>query len=185
MSGFLDDSDDCSTVEVGEKGPDFTLDSERGEKWRLSEQSGTVTALLFYPKDETLVCTRQMCSVRNNWADYLEAKAAVVGISSGTIEEHLIFSQKHRLPLPLLTDVNREVTSIYGRHWLFPMQLTRAVVIIDAKGIVRHREVMLRAFRPPDKSVLTSIHAARTDSLDEHYRRLTESYKIRNPFSRG
>ena len=171
-------------MEVGEKAPDFVLDTERGQEWRLSEHLGNVTALLFYPKNETLVCTRQMCSVRDNWLDYLEAKAAVVGISPGSVEEHRSFSRHHNLPLPLLVDVNREVTGVYGCHWLFPMQFTRAVVIIDAKGIIRHRKIMLRAFRPTDKSVLASIHAARTDSLREHYRLIKESYKIRNPFGK-
>lgn len=175
LSGF-------SAIKIGEKAPDFNLFSNSGEEWRLSEQGGKVTALLFYPQNETLVCTRQLCSVRDNWADYLQTKASVVGISPATIEEHLQFAGHHRLPLPLLADVNRKITGIYGRHWLMPLCFTRAVVIVDAKGIIRDRKVMLRAFRPTDRSVLASIYAARSDLLYEHYETIKDSYR-RNNFS--
>lgn len=168
-------------VAIGEKAPDFVLLSNGGKEWRLSEQMGTVTALLFYPQNETLVCTRQLCSVRDTWTDYLETKAAVVGISPATIEEHQKFSANHNLPLPLLADVDRKITGLYGKHWLLPIQLTRAVVIVDAKGIIRNRKIMLRAFRPTDRSVLASIYAARTDSLYEHYETIKDSYRRSNP----
>lgn len=162
------------SVAVGAAAPDFELKTERGEKWRLSEQLGNVVALLFYPKDETLVCTRQLCSVRDNWADYLATKALVVGVSPGTVNEHRAFAQRHRLPIPLLADIDRSVTKIYGFHWLFPTILTRVIVIIDAKGIIRARKVMLRAFRPSDRSVIREIYSARADSLSEKYRLLKE-----------
>ena len=177
---LFDDSSEVSGIAVGEKAPDFTLFSSSGEEWRLSEQNGKVTALLFYPKNETLVCTRQLCSVRDSWTDYLETKASVVGISPATIEEHLQFSKNYRLPLPLLADIDRKITGLYGKHWLVPVRFTRAIVIVDAKGIVRHRKIMLRAFRPTDKSVLASIYAARTDLLDEHYETIKDSYRRRN-----
>jgi len=168
-----------SVLRVGDKAPDFVLTTEKGKKWRLSEQFGKVTALLFYPKSETLVCNRQMCSVRDNWADYLKAKANVIGISSGTIEELLNFSQRHRLPVTLLADAGREITKIYCKYWL-PVQLTRAVVIIDARGIIRQRQIMLRVFRPPDKSILTSIHAARTEFMYEHYHHILNESREKN-----
>ncbi len=161
--------DDNISVGVGEKAPDFELQTEKGEKWRLSEQSGNVVALLFYPKDETLVCTKQLCSVRDNWSDYLETKALVVGVSPGNIEEHKAFAKRHRLPIPLLADINRSVTNTYNFHWLFPTIFTRAIVIVDAKGVIRSRKIMLRAFRPTDRSVITSIYAARADALSETY----------------
>jgi len=161
-------------VAVGEKAPDFELQTEKGERWRLSEQQGNVVALLFYPKNETLICTRQMCSVRDNWADYLETKAQIVGVSPGTIEEHKAFSNCHHLPISLLADVDRKVTETYNFHWIFPTVFTRAIVIVDAKGIIRSRKVMLRAFRPSDRSVITSIYAARADSLSETYSSLVK-----------
>ena len=164
-------ADDIS-VAVGEKAPDFELQTEKGEKWRLADYAGNVIALLFYPKDETLVCTRQMCSVRDNWHDYLKTKALVVGVSPGTIAEHRSFAERHRLPVSLLADEDRSVTQTYGFHWLLPTFLMRTIVIIDAQGFIRSRKVMLRAFRPDDRAVITSIYKARADLLTENYKSL-------------
>ncbi len=167
----MDLTNDIS-VAVGAKAPDFELQTEKGEKWHLSDHLGNVVALLFYPKDETLVCTKQLCSVRDNWADYLETKALVVGISPGNVDEHRAFAQRQRLPIPLLADVDRSVTQTYSFHWILPTIFTRAIVIVDAKGIIRSRKVMLRAFRPADRAVIASIYAARADSLSEKYNSL-------------
>lgn len=162
-------SDSESTAVVGEKAPDFVLETDKGEQWRLSDYLGDVVALLFYPKDETLVCTKQLCSVRDNWADYLKTKAVVVGISPGTINEHEAFSQHHKLPLPLLADTDRTVTKIYSSHWLFPLSFMRGIVIVDAMGIIRAKKLMLRAFRPNDRGVIADIYAARADLLHQTF----------------
>lgn len=164
---------EATSVAVGEKAPDFELLTDAGEAWRLSDQIGNVVALLLYPKNETLVCTKQLCSVRDSWNDYVQTKASVVGVSPGSVEEHSNFTQRQRLPIPLLADVGRKVTETYGFHWLLPTVLTRAIVIIDAKGIIRSRRVMLRAFRPTDRSVITSIYAARADALHDKFEKLS------------
>ena len=163
------DGEDGEFIKVGDQAPDFRLETEKGEEWRLSDNLGKVIALLFYPKNETIVCTKQLCSVREYWTDYLETKALIVGVSPGTIEEHREFSQRHKLPIPLLADVDRSVTETYSFHWLFPTFFMRSIVIIDAKGFIRSRKAMLRAFRPADRDVITAIYAARADNLSEKY----------------
>ena len=154
-------------VTVGSAAPDFVLKDQQNCEWRLSDHLGNVVVLLFYPQNETLVCTRQLCSVRDNWKNYLETKAEIVGISPATPEEHNHFSQSRSLPIPLLADEGRDVTKIYGKHWLYPLNFTRAVVVIDAKGIIRNRDIMLRAFRPSDLTLITDIYAARSDAFNE------------------
>ena len=158
------------SIEVGEAAPDFELPTDRGGRWRLSDQLGSVVALLFYPGDETLVCTKQLCSLRDHWQDYLDTKAAVVGVSPGSAEQHAAFSAKHRLPIPLLADADSAVTAEYCSHWMFPLLFMRGIVIVDAKGIIRTRRTMLRAFRPSDRSVISAIYAARGDALHERYK---------------
>ncbi len=98
------------TEELGIKADDFVLKNQAGEDWRLSDYLGQVVALLFYPKNETLVCTKQLCSLRDNWTDYLEIKAMIVGVSPASVEEHLQFGKKYRLPLALLADIDRNIT---------------------------------------------------------------------------
>lgn len=168
--------DEKSLIEIGEKAPNFNLKNEKGENWSLSEQLGNVTVLLFYPKNETLVCTRQLCAVRDHWETYLETKASVVGISPATSEEHQEFGKKYKLPLPLLADLNREVTKIFGKHWFYPINFTRAVVVVDANGIIRNQNIMLRAFRPSDNKVIKSIYEARGDALWDKYKNIKKSF---------
>lgn len=154
-------------MSVGSTATDFTLVNEQNQQWRLSDHIGNVVVLLFYPQDETLVCTKQLCSVRDNWGKYLETKAEIVGISPGTPDVHRSFSDNRQLPIQLLADPGREITQVFGKHWLYPIGLTRAVVVIDAKGIVRNQNIMLRAFRPSDDQVITDIYAARGDAFYE------------------
>lgn len=166
-------------VYVGANAPDFELKTAAGSLWRLSDQIGKVTVLLFYPKNETLVCTRQLCSVRDNWEDYLRAKVSIAGISKGTIERHRKFSNDNNLPLPLLADEDGQITRLYCRPKFVPLSFTRAVFVIDAKGIVRNRDIMLRIFRPSDQDILSSIRAAKAEiwihSADENV--LNEQYE--------
>lgn len=161
-----------SQIKIGLQAPDFTLRTAQDLDWRLSDQLGSVTVLLFYPQNETLVCTKQLCSVRDHWADYLETKATVVGISPAQPEEHEQFAKSRQLPLQLLADPERQVTRIFGQHWLFPINFTRAVVVIDAKGVIRNCDIMLRAFRPSDEKIITDIYAARGDALNDKYESL-------------
>ena len=86
-------------VREGCSAPDFALLDADGRHWRLSDQHGKVVVLLFYPGDETPICTRQMCSVRDRWEDYIATGAEVVGISANSVESHKSFAEHHDLPL--------------------------------------------------------------------------------------
>lgn len=130
--------------------------------------------MLCYPQNETLVCTRQMCSVRDHLEEYVDTKAEIIGVSPGTPGEHKNFASNHRLPMPLLADPERRITRIFGAHWLWPISITRAIVVIDANGVVRSKRVMLRAFRPSDREIITSIYRARGDAMEREYKRLTK-----------
>jgi len=141
--------------------PDFTLKDGEGRDWRLSDQRGRVVVLLFYPGDETPVCTKQMCSVRDNWEQYRETGAEVVGISTDSVESHKKFAEHHSLPLRLLSDPDRRVAELYGAKSWLPGRAARAVVVIDAEGHVRHnRAQSLSLFRPKDDEVLAAIREA-------------------------
>ena len=150
-----------NNVQVGDTAPDFTLQDGAGQQWRLSDQRGKVVALLFYPGDETPICTRQMCSVRDRWEDYSSTGAEVVGISTDSVESHKKFAEHHELPLRLLSDGNGEVAKLYGAQSLIPGKVARSVFLIDRAGVIRHRDVRpLGLFRPKDDDVLKAIAAA-------------------------
>ena len=147
---------------LGTPAPDFTLFDGDGSEWRLSDQRGKVVVLLFYPGDETPICTRQMCSVRDRWEDYAATGAEVVGISTNSVESHKDFAEHHNLPLRLLADVERKVADAYGANSLIPGKVARSVFVIDANGVVRYRDVRpLGLFRPKDDEIIKAIREAR------------------------
>jgi thioredoxin-dependent peroxiredoxin len=147
--------------QVGAPAPDFTLKDGSGSEWRLSNNRGKVVVLLFYPGDETPICTRQMCSVRDRWEDYSATGAEVVGISTDSVESHQEFAKHHDLPLRLLSDSDQSVANLYGARSLIPGKVARSVFVIDAKGNIRYRDVRpLGLFRPKDDEVLRAIRDA-------------------------
>src|ERR1051325_12146775 len=124
-----------SHPQEGSAAPDFDLLDGDGRTWRLSDYLGKVVVLLFYPGDETPICTRQMCSVRDRWEDYAATGAEVVGISTNSVESHKAFVEHHELPLRLLADVDRKTADLYGAISLIPGKVARSVFVIDPDGV--------------------------------------------------
>ena len=154
-------SENQSQTREGSAAPDFALLDGDGAEWRLADNRGRVVVLLFYPGDETPICTRQMCAVRDRWEDYAATGAEVVGISTNTAESHKSFAEHHDLPLRLLADVDRKVADLYGARSLIPGKVARSVFVIDANGIIRYRDVRpLGLFRPKDDDIIRAIRDA-------------------------
>lgn len=152
-------SDEHRGARVGQLAPDFELPDGDGKPWRLSDHLGKVVALVFYPRDETPVCTKQMCSMRDRWSDYESTGAEVVAISVASVESHRRFSDHHDLPQRLLADEKGEVTGLYEVRSLFG-GAQRAVIVIDPAGVVRYRKSVIPFFRPADDEVIQAIKDA-------------------------
>jgi peroxiredoxin Q/BCP len=127
----------AKTPQVGEQAPDFELPGTDGA-FRLSEHRGERVVLLFYPGDNTLVCTKQFCSYRDRADDFAALRATVVGISAQDLDSHEAFATKHALNVPLLADVDKQVSTLYDA-FSARLGVKRAVIVIDEEGIVRHR----------------------------------------------
>ena len=127
----------AKTPEVGEQAPDFELPGTDGT-FRLSDHRGERVVLLFYPGDNTMVCTKQFCSYRDHPDEFATLNATVVGISSQDLASHQAFTAKHGLTVPLLADVDRQVAQSYDA-FSPRLGVKRAVIVIDEGGIVRHR----------------------------------------------
>ncbi len=159
-------------ISAGVEAPDFTLHNHEGESWTLSANRGKVVLLLFYPGNETLVCTKQLCSLRDNWSKYLDTKAEIVAVSVSDQGSNSEFAAKHRLPLPILADPDREVTQTYTSHWLFPLNFMRGLAVIDGRGLIRTHQTMLRSFRPNDHDVIVKLYEARSDAIEDRREQL-------------
>jgi thioredoxin-dependent peroxiredoxin len=122
---------------VGEPAPDFQLDGTAGT-FHLADHHGERVVLLFYPGDNTAVCTRQFCSYRDEAEGFDALEATVVGISTQSVESHRDWTAKHGLTVPLLADPKGKVAKAYGAHRALG-GTTRAVVIVDEQGKVGYR----------------------------------------------
>lgn len=148
-------------MNIGTPAPDFTLKDGDGNDWSLAEHRGQVVVLLFYPGDNTPVCTRQLCSVRDHWGEYQLTGAEVVGISTDSVASHKSFAEEHDLPLRLLADTERKVSEAYGMKSWLPGRSARGVVVIDRDGKIAYQKVqVLSIFRPADEDVLEAIRKA-------------------------
>ena len=127
----------AKTPRVGEQAPDFELPGTNGT-FRLSDRRGERVVLLFYPGDNTMVCTKQFCSYRDRAEAFAALGATVVGISSQDLASHEGFTAKHALHVPLLADVDKRVAKAYSAYSA-RLGTKRAVIVIDEQGTVRHR----------------------------------------------
>lgn len=139
--------------------PDFQLPDGNNQIWRLADHRGKAVALIFYPRDETPVCTKQMCSMRDRWTDYQTTGAEVVALSVASVESHKKFSEHHGLPQTLLADEKGEITRLYEVKSLLGGS-QRAVFVIDPQGVIRYRKSVLPIFRPDDDEVIAAIREA-------------------------
>lgn len=128
----------AKTPAVGDPAPDFELQGTAG-RFKLSEHRGERVVLLFYPGDNTMVCTRQFCSYRDRAEDFSQLNATVVGISSQSVDSHEAFTAKHGLNVPLLADEDRSVAKAYSATMPGVGTTARAVIVIDEQGVVRDR----------------------------------------------
>lgn len=124
------------TPQVGETAPDFELAGTDGP-FKLSEHRGERVVLLFYPGDNTPVCSKQMCSYRDRPDAFAALDATIVGISAQDLDSHRGFIEKNNLTVPLLADVEKTVAKAYSA--VGRLGTKRAVIVIDEDGIVRHR----------------------------------------------
>ena len=126
-------------VNVGDKAPDFTLDSQTGENVTLSNFFGKKNVVLyFYPKDETPGCTREACTFRDSYELFTDLGAEVIGVSADTVESHKAFAEHHNLPFTLLSDLDSNVRKLYGASSTLGFIPGRVTFIIDKKGVIRH-----------------------------------------------
>jgi peroxiredoxin Q/BCP len=127
------------TPREGDQAPDFELQGTDGP-FRLSDHRGERVVLLFYPGDNTPVCTRQFCSYRDQAEDLDGLGATVVGISAQGLDSHEEFIARHGLTVPLLADTDGAVAKAYGA-WRPVVGTRRAVFVVDEQGVVRHRHM--------------------------------------------
>ncbi|MEO1055636.1 MAG: peroxiredoxin [Actinomycetota bacterium] len=139
---------------VGDHAPDFDLPGTGDRNYTLTEFSGRPVVLVFYPGDDTPVCTKQLNSYNDDLSQFDDLNAQVIGISAQDVDSHESFASKHGFNFPLLADTDKAVAGAYGT--LGPIGFPRrSVFIIDGDGVVRyaHRAIAGLTFRPVEELV--------------------------------
>jgi len=148
-------------IGVGDKGPEFTLPGTGGRTYSLAEYRGKPVVLVFYPGDDTPVCTKQLNAYNDGLNQFTDLGAQVLAISAQDVTSHDKFSTKHGgVDFPLLADTDKAVAALYGT--LGPIGFPRrSVFILDGDGTIRyaHRAIAGLTYRPVSELVaaLSSI----------------------------
>lgn len=136
-------------LHVGEDAPDFALPDQDGNTVSLSELRGKNVVLVFYPADETMVCTKQLCEFRDSWALAQQKDAIVFGVNPAGAQKHTAFRSHHQFPFPLLVDSGQQVASSYHANGLI---VKRTVYLIGKSGKIRYA----RRGKPEPQEVLAA-----------------------------
>ena len=145
-------------LKLNDKAPQFVLEDEQGRPFNLSEQVGHKVLLVFYPGDNTPVCTRQLCDYRDGIESFAGLGVEVVGISNDSAESHRKFRAKHNLPFTLLTDADLEVAALYDSKGVLGMK--RSVFLVDEQGVIRYLHVeSVALFRRKREELLEAIRS--------------------------
>jgi peroxiredoxin Q/BCP len=120
---------------VGTPAPDFTLPDDQGNQVSLGALRGKNVVLVFYPRDETSVCTQQLCEFRDRWSDAQANNTVVFGVNPQDAESHAKFREHRQYPFPLLTDEGQKIGEMYHARGLI---VKRTVYLIGPDGIIRY-----------------------------------------------
>lgn len=127
-------------IKIGQKAPAFKLPDQDGKIHSLADYAGKWVLLYFYPKDDTPGCTKEACSIRDNFPDFKKLKLTVLGVSVDPVKSHKKFAEKYKLPFTLLADDERKLVKdcgvwgkkkFMGREYMGTM---RTSFLIDPAG---------------------------------------------------
>lgn len=154
-------------VNIGERAPLFTLRAYDKSEVHLNQYQGNKVVLLFFPLAFSSVCTKELCMMRDDMADYNELNVEVLAISVDSLYSLNVFREKYGYNFNLLSDFNKEVSRSYGAlHEEFGLGMKgvskRAVFVLDKGGIIRYKEILDIPSQMPDfdkvRTVLASIN---------------------------
>ena len=121
---------------AGTVAPDFSAVDEQGTRVTLASLRGKNVVLVFYPADDTSVCTKQLCEFRDHWAAVKAANTVVFGVNPGGGRTHDKFRNKFKLPFPLLVDEGQAIAKRYNSYGGFAPK--RTVYLIGPDGKIRY-----------------------------------------------
>ena len=125
-------------IKIGSSIPVFSLPDQNGNLFDINSVIGKKNLVIyFYPKDDSPGCTAEACSFRDQYEDFKDADAVVIGISGQSVESHKEFAEKHRLSFTLLSDQGNKIRKQFGiPSDLFGLLPGRVTYVADKNGKV-------------------------------------------------
>ena len=148
------------SVAVGDNAPDFTLSGTGGRSYSLSEYRGQPVVLVFYPGDDSPVCTKQLNSYNNELDQFAGVGAQVLAISAQDLASHDKFAGKYGFRFPLLSDPDKTVAEAYGT--VGPLGFPRrSVFVVNGEGVITyaHRAIAGLTYRPVSELIEAVAHS--------------------------
>jgi peroxiredoxin len=148
----------ASTPAAGDVAPDFSLPSTQGEVTLAKLLAKGAVLLVFYPGDDTPVCTKQLCDYRDNLAVFEGLGVQVLALNPQSEASHAKFATKHRFPFPVAADAGGKVCKQYGASGLFGTT-KRALVLVGRDGRVKWRRTDFPLFHQTTADVRRAVEA--------------------------
>ena len=144
-------------LEIGTKAPDFELPDQNGTMHKLSDYRGKKVILYFYPKDNTVGCTKQACGFSERYPQFTEKGAVILGVSKDSVASHKKFEEKYSLTFTLLSDPERKVIEAYDvwkekkNYGKISMGVVRTTYLIDEQGVIIRANGKVKAAEDAEK----------------------------------
>jgi peroxiredoxin Q/BCP len=127
-------------IPVGQQAPDFTAPLSDGATLTLSSLRGLQrVVLVFYPGDNTPVCTAQLCALRDHWVHFQAQDTLVYGVNPAGVAGHARFAANHGFPFPLIADLGAQIAAAYGCRLIFGL-VKRTVYVVDRLGRIAYAQ---------------------------------------------
>ena len=133
-----------SRPEPGDAVPPFEMTADDGSLVSSESLAGKRYVIYFYPEDDTAGCTRQACSMRDNFDLVTATGVEVFGVSPDSVASHVKFRDKYDLPFRLLSDQGHRVADAFGT-WIEKgfagktyMGVERTSFIVGPHGRIEH-----------------------------------------------
>ena len=142
------------SLKVGDLAPEIVLNDQYGNERSTAKLETKSLVLIFYPKNNSPICTSQLCAFRNNYKLFNLFNSEIWGINNESVYSHNSFSRNLQIPFPLLSDKENKIGKLYGIKNIFGLNTSRITFVINEKKINLIHENLMDS----NSHIIKSLH---------------------------